>query len=66
MTSRSRPRVGMAKEEMGDELNLWTTIVDKIKSCQKLNERYDGITSGIPEIEREMQADSARKFPQLH
>lgn len=59
MSSRNRPRGGVVKEEMGDELNLWNAIVEKIKGCQRLNEKYEGITAGIPAIEKQMQSDSA-------
>ena len=53
----------MVKEEMGDELNLWNAIVEKIKRCRTINDKYDSVVlSGVPAIEQKMQTDSARKF----
>jgi hypothetical protein len=51
MAARSRPRTSHAKEDLGDEVHLWNTIVDKIKRCNAINKRYDEIAKGIPPME---------------
>jgi len=61
-TQRSRPRVNIVREDFADELNLWNSIVEKIRKCNAMSKKFDDVREKIA-LAEETFRDNDGKFP---
>lgn len=64
MSARNRPRGSIAKEDFTDELNLWNSIVEKVRRAQALDVKYEEIQARIGESDQTIP-DDERKSSEL-
>ncbi|KAI9710186.1 MAG: SAGA HAT/Core module component [Chrysothrix sp. TS-e1954] len=61
MAARHRPRTSMIKEDNGDELALWNSIVERIRRCSAIDKQYETAMKGVLRDEEAMQEDESPK-----
>lgn len=65
MSARNRPRGAIAKEDLTDELNLWTSILEKLRKAQALNDKYEDVAAKIAAAEQPIEGDDRMCLPSL-
>lgn len=47
MAARNRGPRGLLKDDLADEVQLWHSIVDKIRRCGEIHKQYEDVNSSI-------------------
>jgi len=55
MAVRSRPRLNIAREDFADELNLWNSIVEKIRKCNTISKKFEEVRESITLAEENLR-----------
>jgi len=55
MAARNRPRASIAKEDLADEVQLWHSILDKIRKCAGINKGYENVVTQLSLVEDQLQ-----------
>ncbi|KAI9664387.1 MAG: SAGA HAT/Core module component [Alyxoria varia] len=62
MAARNRPRgSGFVKEDIADEQQLWHSIVEKIKVCRSLNQKYKSNQDRISTVKESLKGSESAK-----
>lgn len=65
MAARNRPpRANLAKEDLADEVQLWHSIVDKIRRCGAIHKQYEDVAAEMLINEEKLSADDDSKSRQ--
>jgi len=55
MAVRNRPRVNINREDISDELNLWNSIVEKIRKCNTISKKFEEVKENIALAEENLR-----------
>ena len=58
MAARNRPRASIGKEDLADEVQLWHSIVDKIRKCSAINRQYEDVAAQIPLVDDDLHSNN--------
>ena len=61
-TARNRPRSGLGKDDMADEVQLWNNIVDKIKRCRDLSQKFESTSKDVESLKQTIQDGERKSF----
>lgn len=60
MAARSRPRVNIVREDFADELNLWNSIVEKIRKCNTISKKFEEVKENLVLAEENLRDNDGK------